>query len=460
MTEKFFELSNKKKFLLLFTHVLGGGTERHIQELKSSILKENYGVIVFRQYPDRSLLEVWVIENEHHDFEFVIETTEKYLITFLSLFNIILVHVHHLIGHNLSTVELATAMDVPLIITLHDYYFICPRVNLTLKSTNEYCGEQGVDWCNNCLKNSANSIYGFANINILREYWFNFLSKADLVIAPSNDTKNRFQKYYPNLKIKVSYHPEVFSYLSKNNISATSNIHKDTVKIGLLGYLSEVKGRNVFYKCIEDIENRKLSAKYTLFGQTEREQILVKKSYEILGNYEDENIYNFIASKEIDVFLFLSQVPETYSYVLTIPMLLKLPIVATNLGAFNERLAEYPLGKIIDWKMSTTDINDTIIQHVEYCRTIDRNFPIPVTTYFPKLEEYYGIKLVSNKAVEYNWAEIELLLQKIEKDNKYFLSHPTTSSGMRIYSKSLRKEKKYLLGLYWRIRYLLKKYLL
>ena len=55
------------------------------------------------------------------------------------------------------------------------------------------------------------------------------------------------------------------------------------------------------------------------------------------------------AAENPDVFWFPAQVPETYSYTLSLAMTTGLPIVASDLGALPERLAHYPQVVIVPW---------------------------------------------------------------------------------------------------------------
>ena len=63
------------------------------------------------------------------------------------------------------------------------------------------------------------------------------------------------------------------------------------------------------------------------------------------GPYEREHLVDLIESHGINMILFPSICPETFSYVIEETMLLRMPIVAFDLGAPGERLRDYDLGR-------------------------------------------------------------------------------------------------------------------
>ena len=62
----------------------------------------------------------------------------------------------------------------------------------------------------------------------------------------------------------------------------------------------------------------------------------------IHGQYVDADLPLLIGAEKPDVILFPAQVPETYAYTLSVALASGLPIVASALGAFTERLAGHP----------------------------------------------------------------------------------------------------------------------
>ena len=124
-------------------------------------------------------------------------------------------HVQHLLNANIEFFNLHKELNIPLIITLHDYYCICPFIKL-IDIHDSYCGEKGITACNFCLKERIFYSYTLnENIKSIiewRNFWHNYLKEAYSVIVPSFDMKNRINKYFPNLKISVFENPEIINF--------------------------------------------------------------------------------------------------------------------------------------------------------------------------------------------------------------------------------------------------------
>ena len=80
------------------------------------------------------------------------------------------------------------------------------------------------------------------------------------------------------------------------------------------------------------------------------------------GWYEEAQLQRLIAEARPDVFLFASQAPETYSFTLTSAMATGLPIVATGLGAFPERLRDYGASRLVPPEVTGDALADLLVE--------------------------------------------------------------------------------------------------
>ena len=61
---------------------------------------------------------------------------------------------------------------------------------------------------------------------------------------------------------------------------------------------------------------------------------------------------------------FPAQVPETYSYTLSVALATRTPIVASALGAFPERLAGRPGVRLVPWNATPQEWNAALLDAV------------------------------------------------------------------------------------------------
>ena len=118
----------------------------------------------------------------------------------------------------------------------------------------------------------------------------------------------------------------------------------------VLGNLSPAKGLNVVAACAEDAQRRALPLTFRVLGSTtEPIPQFPDVPLSIVGQYDDAKLAQLLAAEQADVLLFAAQVPETYAYTMTVALQSGLPIVASDLGAFTERLAGHPRAVTVPW---------------------------------------------------------------------------------------------------------------
>lgn len=148
------------------------------------------------------------------------------LLQLLKTANVGMIHVEHLLDAELWMLTLHRALHVPLVVTLHDYYFICPFIKLT-DEHDVYCGEKGEADCNACLARrgfiSPTMGCQVKQISSWRNCWLDYLKEARLILVPSKDMKERVQRYFPLDTIQMWENPEL--------------IHpkRDAIHVGLIG---------------------------------------------------------------------------------------------------------------------------------------------------------------------------------------------------------------------------------
>ena len=102
-------------------------------------------------------------------------------------------HVHHLTGIDLDVRELIRDLDVAFDVTIHDYFVICPQINLLRSSDGFYCGEPDPADCNGCIASCP--VYGAHDILSWRRGLSWLMQDAERIICPSRDVRDRLAGY-------------------------------------------------------------------------------------------------------------------------------------------------------------------------------------------------------------------------------------------------------------------------
>ena len=371
--------------VLLLTHNLGGGIKRHVNDL-AALLADSLEILVLKPQNDQSMSLRWLRQGEEFEVFFDDRKNPEELLGLLRAIGISRVHLHHIHGLPTYVLDLHRALGVPLDITLHDYL-----------SDAEWRQRMGL-----------------------------LLTAAERVIAPSHDLAQRMKEYFPDIAFQVHHHPDL--------VAPPKNAPH---KVLMLGALTVEKGLKVAEACALDARARKLPLFFKLIGHTaESVARFPEVPLVIGGTYREEDLEQLIALEKADAFLFPSQIPESYSYTLTAALRTNLPIIASALGAFNERLADNPRAHTVVWDAEARVWNDALLAAIgdrhpiqsapviddaarQFCRAYvawyleplpTRASPIsasadqlPLTVYAPKVQvsqDEYSLQQLFNMAVE------------------------------------------------------------
>lgn len=216
----YLRLKNNKRNLLYLIHSDFhkdandniGGTQLHVKDLVDG-LKNIYNVFVIAR--DREYFRVTAyIGNESISFKYYIGRKQDYPIfrnsnhariyeNILNAFSINIVHIHHTFGLSLDMYYVAKKMNIPIVSTLHDYYYICPTIKL-LNDENKVCIDcETNEMCRKCLRihyNIAETVNYIPNWRVECE---KALALCDKIIVPSKSAKNIYVKYYNRLADKI-----------------------------------------------------------------------------------------------------------------------------------------------------------------------------------------------------------------------------------------------------------------
>ncbi len=214
----FAKLKNGKKNILYVLHADFrkdasnniGGTQFHVKDLMDNLRQDNNVFVLSR---DEQILRLTVyLENEHISFKFYVgaknefqqfhnkEIAEIYR-EILNAFSIDIVHVQHIQGLSFDIFDIAKEMKIPLMMTLHDYYYICPTVVL-LENGSNFCGGCGEN-CAQCLKKELGIADQVSYIQFWREKCRQALEACDILITPSDAAKQIYARTYPEVSDRI-----------------------------------------------------------------------------------------------------------------------------------------------------------------------------------------------------------------------------------------------------------------
>ena len=133
----------------------------------------------------------------------------------------------------------------------------------------------------------------------------------------------------------------------------------------ILDHLTLAKVLKLLESCAVDGKVRKLPIFFSVIGVNgfvgQQARVYPDLPLSFTGPYSDSQLMILIARERPDIIFFPALWPETYSFTLSYAMRSGLPIAAPRIGAFIERLADYPHTRILDWDTPAAGWNDMLM---------------------------------------------------------------------------------------------------
>ncbi len=336
--------------VLCVLHHTGGGTERHVRELATS-LQGQANFLTLRPAPGGETILEWLSPGEGFRLGFRLPAEYESLLAVLRSLAVGHVHYHHLLGHSPVLWGLPRSLGVPHDFTVHDFYAVCPQISLT-DHRNRYCGEQGIEQCNGCLQRSPPP--GGVSIQTWRAGYQPLIEHARFVYSPSAEAAARLQRYFPAANV---VHVSHLDLTEPTPAPAPAPIGDgQPLRIVVLGALSPIKGADVLEAAAVEAARRGVPLEFHLLGFAYRSlQKQPRARLTVHGQYEEAEVEELLAWLKPDVAWFPALWPETYSYTLSACLKAGLPIVGPDFGAFPERLNGRAWTWLCPWDRSATD---------------------------------------------------------------------------------------------------------
>lgn len=357
--------------IVAFDHNLGGGATEYLVEKKRLALKEGKRFLTVR-FDIYSMQYYLLYEYKDYYIEYYSKELNDVLNEILRIDEIWineLVTYQNFYGVLERILELKQEHKAYLKMLLHDFYSMCPAVNL-MDAEGKYCGAACTEICNKCIpQNKSNACLDYESGTTWRHYWKDFLINCDEILAFSDDTAGLFRKVYPDVyHLRVIPHkPHYLPALNKKR--KTTN----TLNIGLLGVLCYKKGLEIVKQLVSYIEKEELNIRIKLIGVSDEE--IESNVFSCTGRYEREELPRLTLEEDIDIFLIPSIWPETFSYTASEVMIMNMPIAVFPIGAPVERVVHYKKGRILSDTKSETIINEL----VDFAETTLKITEMPVT---------------------------------------------------------------------------------
>jgi glycosyltransferase involved in cell wall biosynthesis len=251
-----------------------------------------------------------------------------------------LLHAHCVQDMGTGLFAAASARDIPIILSVHDFWWICDR-QFMIRPDQSYCGQNPVklENCRGCAD----------DFSAARTRWDHLNRQADLVdlvTYPSQFAKDLSERsgFAPGKGVVWENgvrrpNPEFFEAQSSRRA------RDGRLSFGFLGGPSQIKGWPLLRRAFSQIERedfRLLLVDGSLDGSwwEDVDREMLKGDHQIYPRFSQDDMDAFYA--EIDVLLFLSQWKETFGLAIREALARGIRVIQTDSGGTVEHGAVTP----------------------------------------------------------------------------------------------------------------------
>jgi O-antigen biosynthesis protein len=375
---------------LMISHRCGGGTERQLGDLETALRTEGVRPIVVR--PGQRGRVLWEEGDGRGSIVWCRESRgdRESIAKMLEILRPAHAHIHHSMGLPDVLFDLLREQSVPYDWTIHDYYTICPRVNL-IGAGGRYCGEPDDTGCSRCLARLGDDQGRAVSDSIVawRTRSAGRLARARRVFAPSADVARRLARYFPGEEVILRPHAEALPRLESLAAPLRAG---ESVRVAVIGTLVAVKGADRLYACARAAMIRRLPLEFHVIGSTDRDAALARLgNVRISGRYQEREVYDRLAASRCHLAFLPSECPESYMYTLSIAMAARLFVVCFDLGAQAERVRAWGWGRLFALDLSPEAINEELMVAARSLAASPAPPEAPEPAQYPEaLKSYYN----------------------------------------------------------------------
>lgn len=248
-----------------------------------------------------------------------------------------LVHVRHLAWHGLGLPAVARALGIPVVLSLHDFYVVCPTVKL-LDDSMAHCGGRCTPGAGECRAElwSAAQVPPLKHrfVHRWRDMMAPALAACDAFVTTSARAREIVVDAHPALQsrdFRLIAHGRSFTEFT---CAATPRVPGEVVRVLVPGNISAAKGADILRAMAAADGGRRVE--FHVLG--EHGQLEAGPGLVLHGRYTREDMARRVAEIRPHLGAVLSIWPETYCHTLTELWASGLPVFALDLGAVGERL--------------------------------------------------------------------------------------------------------------------------
>lgn len=276
--------------------------------------------------------------------------------------------IHLISGYLLGGQVIHTAheMGIPVVLTLTEYFFMCPRLNLMHVDSSLCSGPDTDEKCGRCLLEGKRRFYylkeaspvmadafwtiaqytSFAKrksteVSDRHEVMTNAFNQADLIIAPSQFILQKYAEYgyiHPNT-VMIRHGVDRPSHIKPKHTSEQP-LH---IHFGYMGQMKSHKGVDMIVTAMMELINAGHACSLQIWGRSQDDPAYYRRMQKMTGGhyavrfcgpFQGNRVFEVL--ENIDVLIVPSRWYENCPTVILEAFKMRIPVIATDLGGMAE----------------------------------------------------------------------------------------------------------------------------
>lgn len=270
---------------------------------------------------------------------------EKTVKSVLIKYNIDLLHIRHIAWHSLKLPKIAKDLFIPVVKSFHDFYAVCPSVNLIsedgkLSLSGVHENAPNLLWRDETVKPMSKSMLAMwqqrmhSSLIYCDQYITTCQSAKDIIVKSLGGLNESGQEF-----TVIPHGRDFNSFVTPNE----ENLPSDKLKVLLPGNISLSKGKGLILKIKElDVDN---NIEFHVLGTCDES---LKPFVVFHGGYKREEFQQRVVGISPHIAAIFSIWPETYCHTLTESWATGVPVVGLAYGAIERRISEHGGGWLVD----------------------------------------------------------------------------------------------------------------
>ena len=259
------------------------------------------------------------------------------------------IHIHHTLYLSGELIFIAKQQGIPVVLTLHDYWFLCHKLHMVDSWGNQCSGPRGSAKCALCFLSEKKGALGLVNACLLgmpllyrTRYQKKVLDSADFLVVPAGFFRDILSRYLKSVQ-KIRIIPYGIS-TPQTPHSPGLSISKP-IRFAYLGTIKPHKGIDILIDAFNALAPEE-SACLDIYGHVKAGDKygleMLQKCHEgrirFRGSYNNQNVETIL--KRSDVVIVPSIWRETGPLVALEALANGRPVIASNLGGMAEIIQE------------------------------------------------------------------------------------------------------------------------